>query len=710
MKTGKTAVVLLLSVLLLGCVIWGVSAIVSGDSKTEPVLALASFVVGGVALLISMRQPSPIGEPATREEVEAYAAKLVAEVKSLTASEVIIRGLQEDQPDPVSWRVESMPAAGDPLAGALPSEGDLIRLIDGFVRCGQRRRMVVIGDAGSGKSSLSLLLALALTEPVSSRPVPVLLPMSSWEPGMTLRGWISHRLVEEYPFLGPAGQQESGVAVAVAALFDRDLILPVFDGLDELTENRHVEVLAAINADVWSRSFVLTCRTKEFTRADARLLNRPLVVRLLPVDAATAARYLADREDSPDLTPLLSSLADDPQGAPAAALSTPFMLFLARTQYAHGSPLPAELIGAGNRQEIESHLISAFIPTVFGPGLSARKGPWDPARAEKWLAFVAAHLRRLHTTEFAWWELHRAIDRRVSRVTATVLGGLACTLLGTIMFGLFGRPWFGLLFGLATGVGGANLVSSAKQEPPRQAMPSLFNQKLSASSLLRSVGFGAIGAVTAGLIVAILYDGIGYVLFSGLVFGFIFGIARLLNLPAVPKEAGTPDGALRNDRTAVLYGWGLGAVAGLLVGGFLGSAVGTALAGGIRKDLESRNAWILTLETWQHVLLGAGVGCLLGMAGLGMTAQASSALGRFTTTRLWLWLRGHTPLRFMTFLREAYKRGILRRAGPFYQFRHELLYEHLLREETPEPVEGSPPPTDDAGAPTVTQTGPDNAQ
>ena len=236
----KTAVLSLLFLLILvGSLGWGIYAILSGSSKLEPIFALASFAVSVVALFVSVRELAPSTEPATSDYVEAYAAKLIAEVKRVTAGGAMVRDLREDGPNPVGWRIHGDPPADDALVNALPSEGDIGPLIDGFVRCGRRRRMVVIGDPGSGKSSLSLLLTLALSEPVTSRPVPVLLPMASWEPDMSLRRWISHRMVEEYPFLGAAGEQESGVAAMVSALFDRQLILPIFDGLDEMAENRH---------------------------------------------------------------------------------------------------------------------------------------------------------------------------------------------------------------------------------------------------------------------------------------------------------------------------------------------------------------------------------------------------------------------------------------------------------------------------------------
>ncbi|MEV4010394.1 hypothetical protein AB0J35_07835 [Nonomuraea angiospora] len=70
---------------------------------------------------------------------------------------------------------------------------------------------------------------------------------------------------------------------------------------------------------------------------------------------------------------------------------------------------------------------------------------------------------------------------------------------------------------------------------------------------------------------------------------------------------------------------------------------------------------------------------------------APSAWGRFFSVRVWFASRGVLPLRLMTFLRDAYERGVLRRTGPYYQFRHELLQDQAAAGPAP-PVSGPPAP------------------
>jgi hypothetical protein len=57
--------------------------------------------------------------------------------------------------------------------------------------------------------------------------------------------------------------------------------------------------------------------------------------------------------------------------------------------------------------------------------------------------------------------------------------------------------------------------------------------------------------------------------------------------------------------------------------------------------------------------------------------SAHTASGRFAETRIWLAGGRRMPLRPMAFLTDAHERGVLRRTGAAYQFRHLRLQQHL---------------------------------
>lgn len=96
---------------------------------------------------------------------------------------------------------------------------------------------------------------------------------------------------------------------------------------------------------------------------------------------------------------------------------------------------------------------------------------------------------------------------------------------------------------------------------------------------------------------------------------------------------------------------------------------------------------------WQMVLLGGatfsggaavavnpGVGAAAFLT-VGVIAGATrTAWPSFVVARLCFAAHGLLPRRLMTFLHDSYERGVLRRTGAGYQFRHKELAEHLCRE------------------------------
>jgi hypothetical protein len=54
-----------------------------------------------------------------------------------------------------------------------------------------------------------------------------------------------------------------------------------------------------------------------------------------------------------------------------------------------------------------------------------------------------------------------------------------------------------------------------------------------------------------------------------------------------------------------------------------------------------------------------------------------SSWGWYSEAIIWLSFRKQLPFRFMKFSKDAYERGVLRRAGAVYQFRHARLQARL---------------------------------
>ncbi|CAM5295393.1 XRE family transcriptional regulator OS=Streptomyces cyaneofuscatus OX=66883 GN=G3I52_21215 PE=4 SV=1 [Streptomyces cyaneofuscatus] len=270
--------------------------------------------------------PAPAGrEPGHRappvpEALADAVRDLATEVRRRWRGEEEQRRVHDPFPLPVRWT--SAPAAlvdraeniqrlgpGEEL-GRVDLDGDLRSTAHVYRRI-PSGRLVVLGRAGSGKSVLTIRLALDLLDPAAPYGrVPVIFSVGSWDPSATaLRDWMTGRLLRDHPHLS---RRSSGGATLAAALIDADLVLPVLDGFDEIAEGLRPEALDALNAS--SLPLVLTSRREEYAEA-VRAARSPLVwagaVELTDLTPDDLADYLPR-------TARAMGRADDVPEAPAA--------------------------------------------------------------------------------------------------------------------------------------------------------------------------------------------------------------------------------------------------------------------------------------------------------------------------------------------------------------------------------------------------------
>ncbi|MGV9321722.1 NACHT domain-containing protein [Streptomyces sp. NPDC003660] len=137
----------------------------------------------------------------------------------------------------------------------------------------------------------------------------------------------------------------------------------------------------------------------------------------------------------------------------------------------------------------------------------------------------------------------------------------------------------------------------------------------------------------------------------GLVGGCVCGVYRALSVPSDIMRATGPGSSLRTDRTASFTRAGVVALLVALV------CVPVMVLPGDWGGLSH-------------------VGTRLWLP-LGAAALALSAWGRFAVARVWLAATGRLPWRLMAFLEDAHRRGVLRRSGACFEFRHLRLQSHL---------------------------------
>ncbi|WP_327392825.1 NACHT domain-containing protein [Streptomyces sp. NBC_01186] len=255
-------------------------------------------------------------------------------------------------------------------SGSLDAEGEFAGTAAFFASL-PRQRLVLLGAPGAGKTVLAYRLARTLLEargPASAAPVPVVLPLASWNPGgdQGLWQWAAERLCAEHPVPLPTPK-------AALDLIESGRVLPVLDGFDELPHSAQAGALRQLRASLTEHArCVLTSRSAEYTQAvDGATLPLPgaVAIELCPLTTDDLWRYLprtSRRTSRSDPThtkwsPVLERLADPDDTARETrvlrrVLSTPLMVALARVAYSETDADPAELFGAGRfttRQAIE---------------------------------------------------------------------------------------------------------------------------------------------------------------------------------------------------------------------------------------------------------------------------------------------------------------------------------------------------------------------
>jgi hypothetical protein len=329
-------------------------------------------------------------------------------------------------------------------------------------------RLVVLGEPGAGKTTLMIRLVLdIIKQRASGDPVPVLVPVSSWDPkAQPLNKWLVGRLTLDHPWLADPAPPGSDEPTCAEALLAAHLIMPILDGLDEIADDARSAAISAINTGAMpGESFVITSRTalyREAARADREsevTLQGAAGIELCPLDSGLVADYLLRGAAGPKArarwTHVLERL--DERSELASALSTPLMVGLAQIIYnatgVNGAQPPDPndlclLCEMGNAAAIRRHLLAGFVAAAYRPrgfGPSDQPHQWAPPKAEKTLQFLAHYLQStIQSPDLAWWQLNMAAPSVVN-VGLGLTGGLACALLG----GLLGGPPVGIAAGVA---------------------------------------------------------------------------------------------------------------------------------------------------------------------------------------------------------------------------------------------------------------------
>ncbi|MCA1704327.1 MAG: hypothetical protein LC808_14130, partial [Actinobacteria bacterium] len=209
---------------LVGCVVILVVRLQEkGLQDAANTAALVAVVLALPTLMIPLARRLRRELAPTAGQVSQARDTLAGLVAEQWRREALARSLGDPEPMPVRWRLTERAVMDHPrliATGSLSFDGrsDQIEVMAAEFRRLRRRRLVILGGPGSGKTTLAVQLLLELlTARQPDEPVPVLMSLSRWDPvdQPGLHGWLADRLAQDYPSLRAFGSDIPRVSMAV---------------------------------------------------------------------------------------------------------------------------------------------------------------------------------------------------------------------------------------------------------------------------------------------------------------------------------------------------------------------------------------------------------------------------------------------------------------------------------------------------------------
>jgi serine/threonine protein kinase len=244
------------------------------------------------------------------------------------------------------------------------------------------RSALIVGSAGSGKTTQLLLVARQLLESFKEE-VPVVLTLSSWKgERWELEEWLTGELRSKYQ-----------VPIALShAWLRRGLILPLLDGLDEVPAKYRSAAIRSINRAIGHGrlpGLLVTSRSKEYFDSDVRL-GLSLGLRLHPLRSAAV-------DELRELRSPFARLSPEQWHTLRPLLDSPLALSLLSSALGSG-PLPFAPTPRGTAQLDD--LLDVYTEQMIHRSGKARL-PCDPREFLEVVAQLAHEMNREQTDIFA---------------------------------------------------------------------------------------------------------------------------------------------------------------------------------------------------------------------------------------------------------------------------------------------------------------------
>ncbi|MGI5330271.1 NACHT domain-containing protein [Actinomadura nitritigenes] len=578
--------------------------------------------------------------------------------------------------------------------------------------------LVVLGDAGAGKSTQLAHLALSLAERELARlrhwrdgadeprddgsqpaPLPFLLHLGTYR-GEPLEEWLAAEINRSYDFA--VAQVRSWVA--------EPGIVPLLDGLDQVPEAHRKTCAQQIRAfHAQGRAVAVTCRDRDY-RLALRMSAKEYVAIRPPSRTEVMDYLLADEDALADVRAVLRT-----DKSLWELLRSPLMLDVIARTYA-GRPA-SELAEPGGVAERRGRIFDAYLRrmlerpsrypdrmvldrlgwlarTMTGRGetvlyLDRVWGAWLPER-RSWALVAPRNIFQIavQALTLGWLAVAAAVTGVPIDFHAAIVALLALAAVSVVAVGTYrprpGQEFRGMPGAVIPAVPAAAGALSQENSAPLLFLLTLLWAVLTGLAAGWTSGFAPVERLRWGWrrpvwtarVEFAAYGVIGFAMvvavhmFAGRIppgmaaaswgSGLVVLVVSLLDgfQPGTQQVRRRPDEGIHR---SARYALGFGAV--YAVATYV--SMGLLLAVTLTPDLPASSVW--TIAALPALLFGATTAYRCG---------GRSCLHYWTVR--WLLARGgHAPLRYLRFLHDAEARTLLYRLGSGFVFPHRLVQEHL---------------------------------
>lgn len=242
-------------------------------------------------------------------------------------------------------------------------------------------RLLIVGLPGAGKTTLVLDLAEQLLKKYEDQ-IPVVLDIATWQPRFnSIESWV----IELLPDIGIN-------EVLAKQLVDEKKLIPLFDGLDELSEENRAGFLTAVEkygADSVNR-FVITSRKAEYAATiDAAVEYQ---VKMEPF-TLSQIRAALSKKFSPERAAIIARIDTDEYFR--KAIETPFYLNAVQLLFSKKSLPQTLLFEADSLEGRQNEIKSAFVQNALHSF-----NDYPEKDTFRWLAFLADRMTRRSMVRF----------------------------------------------------------------------------------------------------------------------------------------------------------------------------------------------------------------------------------------------------------------------------------------------------------------------